>query len=45
MDPQHDETIIKEALDLAKDWQNRANELLTAEERGIAEQMMRNNFV
>jgi RHH-type transcriptional regulator, proline utilization regulon repressor / proline dehydrogenase / delta 1-pyrroline-5-carboxylate dehydrogenase len=41
MDPQHDETIITEAVDLAKAWQNRANELLTAEERGIAEQMMR----
>jgi len=41
MDPQHDETIIDEAIDLAKAWQNRANELLTAEEKGIAEQMMR----
>ena len=41
MDPQHDETIITEAVDLAKAWQNRANELLTVEERGIAEQMMR----
>jgi RHH-type proline utilization regulon transcriptional repressor/proline dehydrogenase/delta 1-pyrroline-5-carboxylate dehydrogenase len=41
MDPQHDETIINEAIDLAKAWQNRANELLTAEEKGIAEQMMR----
>ena len=41
MDPQHDETIINEAIDLAKAWQNRANELITAEEKGIAEQMMR----
>lgn len=41
MDPQHDETILNEAIDLAKAWQNRANELLTAEEKGIAEQMMR----
>ena len=41
MDPQHDETIINEAIDLAEAWQNQANELLTAEEKGIAEQMMR----
>ncbi len=41
MDPKHDETILNEAIDLAKAWQNRANELLTAEEKGIAEQMMR----
>ena len=41
MDPQHDEIILNEAIDLAKAWQNRANELLTAEEKGIAEQMMR----
>jgi RHH-type proline utilization regulon transcriptional repressor/proline dehydrogenase/delta 1-pyrroline-5-carboxylate dehydrogenase len=41
MDLQPDETIIKEAIDLAKAWQDRANELLTHEEKGIAEQMMR----
>ncbi|MBW2605625.1 MAG: bifunctional proline dehydrogenase/L-glutamate gamma-semialdehyde dehydrogenase [Deltaproteobacteria bacterium] len=41
MGPQHDETIVNETVELAKDWQNRANELLTAEEKGIAEQMMR----
>jgi RHH-type proline utilization regulon transcriptional repressor/proline dehydrogenase/delta 1-pyrroline-5-carboxylate dehydrogenase len=41
MDPQHIEIIINEAVDLAKSWQNRANELLTTEEKGIAEQMIR----
>jgi RHH-type proline utilization regulon transcriptional repressor/proline dehydrogenase/delta 1-pyrroline-5-carboxylate dehydrogenase len=41
MDPQHDKTIINEAIHLAEAWQNRANELLTAEEKGIAEQMIR----
>ena len=41
MDLQHNETIIEEAIDLAKAWQDRANELLTHEEKGIAEQMMR----
>jgi len=41
MDSQHNETTIKEAIDLAKAWQDRANELLTHEEKGIAEQMMR----
>lgn len=41
MDPQQDDIIINEAIDLAKTWQNRANELLTVEEKGIAEQMMR----
>jgi RHH-type transcriptional regulator, proline utilization regulon repressor / proline dehydrogenase / delta 1-pyrroline-5-carboxylate dehydrogenase len=37
---QHQE-IIREAIVLAKKWQERANALLTAEERGIQEQMMR----
>jgi len=41
MDPQYNDTIIKEAVDLAETWQNRANKLLTDEEKGIAEQMMR----
>ena len=33
--------IIKEAISLAERWQKRANELLTSEEKGIQEQMMR----
>ncbi len=41
MNPQHNDTIITEAIDLAETWQNRANELLTSEEKGIADQMMR----
>ena len=41
MNGQHPETIIKEAIALAETWQNRANRLLTSEEKGIAEQMMR----
>jgi RHH-type proline utilization regulon transcriptional repressor/proline dehydrogenase/delta 1-pyrroline-5-carboxylate dehydrogenase len=41
MNSKHDETIIKDAISLAQSWQNRANELLTDEEKGIAEQMMR----
>jgi len=41
MDPQHEEITINEAIALAESWQNRANQLLTAEEKEIAEQMMR----
>jgi RHH-type proline utilization regulon transcriptional repressor/proline dehydrogenase/delta 1-pyrroline-5-carboxylate dehydrogenase len=33
--------IVQEAILLAEAWQNRANELLTSEERGIQEQMSR----
>jgi RHH-type proline utilization regulon transcriptional repressor/proline dehydrogenase/delta 1-pyrroline-5-carboxylate dehydrogenase len=33
--------IVEEAISLAEAWQNRANELLTSEERGIQEQMSR----
>ncbi|MEJ2657677.1 MAG: hypothetical protein P8012_10865, partial [Desulfobacterales bacterium] len=41
MNTHYDETIIKDAISLAENWQNRANKLLTDEEKGIAEQMMR----
>jgi RHH-type proline utilization regulon transcriptional repressor/proline dehydrogenase/delta 1-pyrroline-5-carboxylate dehydrogenase len=41
MDLQNDNTLINKAIALAQSWQNRANELLTDEEKGIAEQMMR----
>jgi RHH-type transcriptional regulator, proline utilization regulon repressor / proline dehydrogenase / delta 1-pyrroline-5-carboxylate dehydrogenase len=41
MNSKHDQSIIKDAISLAQTWQNRANELLTDEEKGIAEQMMR----
>ena len=41
MNSNRDETIINEAIFLAQSWQERANELLTDEEKGIAEQMMR----
>jgi len=33
--------VIQQAVALAESWQNRANELLTSEERGIQEQMKR----
>ncbi len=33
--------ILQEAIALAEAWQNRANELLTQEEKGIQEQMLR----
>jgi len=36
-----DTSLVKEAIELAEAWQNRANELLTHEERGIQEQMRR----
>ncbi len=37
----HNDTIVEEAAALAATWQKRANELLTAEEKGIAQQMKR----
>jgi RHH-type proline utilization regulon transcriptional repressor/proline dehydrogenase/delta 1-pyrroline-5-carboxylate dehydrogenase len=36
-----EETLIQEAIKTAEQWQNRANELLTAEEKDIQEQMVR----
>ncbi len=36
-----DREIVREAIVLAKKWQERANALLTSEEKGIQEQMMR----
>ena len=33
--------IIQKAVETAEKWQNRANELLTSEEKGIQEQMLR----
>ena len=41
MDRQQEENIIAEAIAQAEAWQNRANELLTREEKGIQEQMKR----
>jgi RHH-type proline utilization regulon transcriptional repressor/proline dehydrogenase/delta 1-pyrroline-5-carboxylate dehydrogenase len=41
MDIQQEQNIIQSAIDLAEAWQNRANQLLTAEERGIQDQMKR----
>ncbi|MGA7144078.1 MAG: proline dehydrogenase family protein, partial [Desulfobacterales bacterium] len=41
MNSKHDQTITKDAISRAQSWQNRANDLLTDEEKGIAEQMMR----
>ena len=39
-EPRH-EDIVKEAVRLAEDWQRKANRLLTAEEKGIQEQLKR----
>jgi RHH-type proline utilization regulon transcriptional repressor/proline dehydrogenase/delta 1-pyrroline-5-carboxylate dehydrogenase len=36
-----EESLIQEAIKTAEQWQNRANELLTAEEKDIQEQMVR----
>jgi len=36
-----DSELAKDAIELAEAWQNRANELITHEERGIQEQMRR----
>ena len=41
MEMQQVEAIAKRAMALAERWQNRANELLTHEEKGIQEQMRR----
>lgn len=41
MNPEKENAIIQEAVETAEKWQNRANELLTAEEKGIQEQMLR----
>ncbi len=38
---QEESIIIQKAVGTAEKWQNRANELLTAEEKGIQEQMLR----
>ena len=36
-----DERLVREAVSLAEKWQERANELLTSEEKSIQEQMLR----
>jgi RHH-type transcriptional regulator, proline utilization regulon repressor / proline dehydrogenase / delta 1-pyrroline-5-carboxylate dehydrogenase len=41
MDSLHLDKLIKDAVSLAEKWQNRANELLTSEEKQIQEQMVR----
>jgi len=41
MNIQHSDTIIKEAVAQAEAWQNRANELLTSEEKVIQDQLRR----
>ncbi len=41
MDSQTESVLIKEAIDQAEQWQNRANALLTGEEKAIQEQMGR----
>ncbi len=41
MDSLTEDNIIHKAIGTAKKWQNRANELITAEEKGIQEQMLR----
>jgi RHH-type transcriptional regulator, proline utilization regulon repressor / proline dehydrogenase / delta 1-pyrroline-5-carboxylate dehydrogenase len=41
MNRQLEEVLVRNAVETAERWQNRANELLTAEERGIQEQMLR----
>ena len=38
---QHADMIIQEAISLAETWQNRANRLLTSEEKDIQDQMLR----
>ena len=39
MDPKELDPTVTNALSLARAWQDRANELLTSEEKGIQEQM------
>ena len=41
MDRQAEGEIIRKAVETAKTWQNRANELMTSEEKGIQEKMVR----
>jgi len=41
MNPRVEQDVVDEACGLAAAWQNRANELLTPEEKGIQEQMKR----
>ena len=41
MSPSSTDKIVDEAILLAEDWQNLANNLLTQEEKGIQEQMLR----
>jgi len=41
MNTEEESLIIQKAIETAEKWQDRANELLTAEEKGIQEQMLR----
>lgn len=41
MNPEDTNKIVDETISQAEAWQNRANELLTSEEKAIQEQMMR----
>jgi RHH-type proline utilization regulon transcriptional repressor/proline dehydrogenase/delta 1-pyrroline-5-carboxylate dehydrogenase len=41
MHRQAEEDIIRKAVETAKQWQNRANELMTSEEKGLQEKMVR----
>ncbi len=41
MDRQLEKDIIRKSVETAKKWQDRANELITSEEKGIQEQMVR----
>ena len=41
MDQKQETTIIQRAVARAERWQNRANELLTADEKAIQEQLLR----
>ena len=41
MEPRELDPTVNNALSLARAWQDRANELLTSEEKGIQEQMER----
>ena len=41
MDRQQEADIVEKAIKTAEKWQNRANELLTSDEKGIQEQMVR----
>ncbi len=41
MDTPNDPKIFKKAIETAEKWQNRANQLLTSEEKAIQEQMLR----